>query len=163
MISAEVKSSMEGKDYKALMEQAIERGLTAAAIAVEAEAILQVPVDSGRLRGSITYATSNGRSRIRRPAKSRDRVSSPRGENTAYVGTNVEYAQHVEYGTRPHEINAPVFISKKVGGKKIGWRYIKMHPGTKAKSFMRKALDNKRKAIVRIYHAEVKKALSGGI
>jgi hypothetical protein len=77
-------------------------------------------------------------------------------KNTAYVGTNVEYAQHVEYGTRPHEINAPVYISKKVG-----WRYIKMHPGTKAQSFMRKALDNKRKAIVRIYQAEVKKALSG--
>jgi len=156
MISAEVKSSMDGKDYKALMEQAIERGLTAAAVAVEGEAILQVPVKSGRLRGSITYATSKRRSRTRRPAKSRDGVSRPRGENTAYVGTNVEYAQHVEYGTRPHEINAPVYISKKVG-----WRYIKMHPGTKAQSFMRKALDNKRKAIVRIYQAEVKKALSG--
>lgn len=39
------------------------------------------PVDTGRLRNSITHAVSSS-------------------ENAVYVGTNVEYAPHVELGTR---------------------------------------------------------------
>lgn len=67
-------------------EEVIER--TNAAIAVALEAIglqaegyvkLLCPVDTGRLRNSITHA--------------------PEGDKAEIIGTNVEYAPYVEYGT----------------------------------------------------------------
>lgn len=64
------------------------KALAAAALAESAallrdEAARRCPVDTGRLRGSIAYKLD-----IRR--------------NEAVVGTNVEYASDVEYGTKFH-------------------------------------------------------------
>ena len=60
-------------------------------MAVKAQAVSLAPVDTGRLRSSIGYKT---------PTKTEgDLTVSPR-KNEAYVGTNVEYAGHVEFGTR---------------------------------------------------------------
>lgn len=39
----------------------------------------------------------------------------------------------LENGTRPHPINAPVFIAG------VGWRFIRMHPGTAETLFMSEA------------------------
>lgn len=62
------------------------RGAVAAALeeiglVAEGHAKRLCPVDTGRLRGSITHVT--------RPS-----------ENAVYIGTNVEYAPYVENGTR---------------------------------------------------------------
>lgn len=62
---------------KALPEQ-IEQALTAIGLTAESYAKGYCPVDTGRLRNSITNAVSG---------------------NTAYIGTNVEYAAFVELGT----------------------------------------------------------------
>ena len=57
----------------------------------------------GRLRGSITWATSLRRSKVNPngnpPAKSKDSVSKPSVKLILRIGTNVEYAAHVELGT----------------------------------------------------------------
>jgi len=48
------------------------------------------PVDTGNLRSSIDYSTKNRQGSIRKPDK----------DNEVEVGTNVEYAGFVEFGTR---------------------------------------------------------------
>lgn len=59
-------------------EAALGKALTAAAVLVEGEAVLRCPVDTGNLRGSITHEVK---------------------ADEARVGTNVEYAPYMEYGT----------------------------------------------------------------
>ena len=62
----------------AALENAVERGLMACGEAAVGYAQDLVPVDTGRLRGSITYAVDG---------------------DDCYIGTNVEYAIYVEMGT----------------------------------------------------------------
>ena len=63
---------------KKAVEAAIPQALTGAALIVEAAAKNLSPVDTGNLRGSITHEIN---------------------PDHAKVGTNVEYAPYVEYGT----------------------------------------------------------------
>lgn len=65
---------------KAASEQAVRIGLEMCGLQAEAYAIKKCPVDTGRLRGSITHGVIQE-------------------ELTAFIGTNVEYASYVEYGT----------------------------------------------------------------
>lgn len=70
------------KASKVSVRLATEKGVRRAGLLVQADAQNLVPVDSGRLRGSINTtveSTSNGA--------------------VAEVGTNVEYSSYVEYGT----------------------------------------------------------------
>lgn len=60
---------------------AIARALEAMGLQAEGYAKMLAPVDTGRLRNSLTHDA--------RP-----------GEEAVYIGTNVEYAPYVEYGTR---------------------------------------------------------------
>ena len=64
------------------LERAAIRGLTKAAMLVESQAVLLVPVNTGGLRGSIGYKVNES-------------------ELVAYIGTNCEYAIYVEYGKKP--------------------------------------------------------------
>lgn len=69
-------------DFFDLIEEAafsqIETALEKVGLTAERNAKLACPVDTGRLRNSITHTHD---------------------KNTAYVGTNVEYAPYVEMGT----------------------------------------------------------------
>lgn len=56
----------------------IEKALKSVALTAEKYAKQDCPVDTGRLRSSITHETDN---------------------DTAYIGTNVEYGPYVEMGT----------------------------------------------------------------
>lgn len=76
MASVEVKDY--SKDVKAVYEQARERSLEIIGLTAEKYAKEITPVDTGRLRNSITHNVDG---------------------NEVYVGSNVEYAPHVEYGT----------------------------------------------------------------
>jgi HK97 gp10 family phage protein len=62
--------------------------------------MIRAPVDTGRLAGSITWATDKKRSAVEPPATGRDAVDSPKDEWTLHVGTAVEYAPYMEYGTK---------------------------------------------------------------
>lgn len=66
------------KAVEEAIDQALVRGLEGVGIAAESLAKAQTPVDTGRLRNSITYEISEG-------------------EEAVYVGTNVEYAPYVEF------------------------------------------------------------------
>lgn len=59
---------------------AMARGLEAIGIQAEGHAKALCPVDTGRLRNSITHVVDSG-------------------EKAAYIGTNVEYGPYVELGT----------------------------------------------------------------
>ena len=61
------------------LEKAKKRGLEAIGLVAEGHAKKITPVDTGRLRNSITHTADT---------------------NAAYIGTNVEYAPYVELGAR---------------------------------------------------------------
>lgn len=63
-------------------DEALTRALEAIGIQAEGRAKTYCPVDTGRLRGSISHQRGSGMDR------------------SVYIGTNVEYAPYVEYGTR---------------------------------------------------------------
>lgn len=77
----DMKFKMEN-DFSTLIEEAafsqIETALEKVGLVAERYAKLACPVDTGRLRNSISHAHD---------------------KNTSYVGTNVEYAPYVEMGT----------------------------------------------------------------
>ena len=133
-----VTSSMQGKDYGDAIERSIEQALVKAGIRVSGTAISLAPVATGRLKGSITYQTKRTGSRVSGGAQPNDGVSKPQDDDVCYVGTNVNYAQAIEYGSKPHFIGSPVKM------RKIGWRYIGMHPGYTGQPFLRPAVDIER-------------------
>lgn len=67
------------KEVLSAMEKAIERGLEAIGLTAEGYAKKETPVDTGRLRNSISHAVE---------------------DKAAYIGSNVEYAPYVELGAR---------------------------------------------------------------
>lgn len=77
MAEPELISHVE--DVKKYTAEAIERALESVGITAEAYAKLNCPVDTGRLRNSITHVVD---------------------DKAVYIGTNVEYAGYVELGTR---------------------------------------------------------------
>lgn len=63
----------------AALERAKNRGLEAIGLTAEGHAKKETPVDTGRLRNSVSHTTD---------------------DEAAYIGTNVEYAPYVELGSR---------------------------------------------------------------
>ncbi len=111
-----------------IIRQSMERALEAVGVLLEKVAARNVrevgAIDTGRLRGSITHATkAEGRSAVTAPARQRDAVHRPSSKFEVWIGTNVEYAPHVEYGTK------------------------KMT----ARPYMRPALDNNRKLVRKLF------------
>ena len=129
------------------------RALEATGVLLEEAAVRAIrnvrAIDTGRLRGSITHATSNGVSRTRysdnAKAGQSDAVSRPSSKYEVWIGTNVEYAEAIEFGLRAHEVNSPVNI------KGVGWRYIKTAKARAERPYMRPALDNNRKLVRKLF------------
>ena len=71
------------------MEKVIKRGLEAIGLTAEGHAKKETPVDTGRLRNSISHAVE---------------------DRAAYIGTNVEYAPYVELGAQGRK---PVHMLKR--------------------------------------------------
>lgn len=65
-------------EFGPMMDSAISRALEKIGLVAEGYAKLKCPVDTGNLRDSITHTTDG---------------------DSAYIGTNVEYAPYVEMGT----------------------------------------------------------------
>lgn len=78
MADVTLKPSIQ--ELKDSMRASVERALEAVGLQAEGYAKMKCPVDTGNLRNSITHTTDEG-------------------ELTAYIGTDVEYAAYVEYGT----------------------------------------------------------------
>jgi HK97 gp10 family phage protein len=73
-----MKYEWKGKELMRRMQDAQKTALEAAGIFIEGEAVVRCPVDTGNLRSSLTHRVKG---------------------NEVQVGTNVEYAAHVEMGT----------------------------------------------------------------
>lgn len=67
------------KEVLAALEKAIDRGLEAIGLTAEEYTKKETPVDTGRLRNSMSHAVQ---------------------DKAAYIGTNVEYAPYVELGVQ---------------------------------------------------------------
>ncbi len=97
---------------------------------VEDSAKLLVPVDTGNLRGSITHKLL-------------------REENEVRIGTPVEYAPYIEFGTGEFAENGQ--------GRKGGWFYVddkgnkRFTFGNKSQPFLRPALYNNKSNIDKIF------------
>lgn len=76
----EVRITDNSDQFKDSMEEKLEVALTAIGLTAEKYAKKDCPVDTGRLRNSITNAVESR-------------------EKAVYIGTNVEYAAYVELGT----------------------------------------------------------------
>ncbi len=87
-------------DWDACLRDATGRALVTIGLYIAGEAMIRAPVDTGRLAGSITWATDKKRAAVEPPATGRDAVDSPKDEWTLHVGTAVEYAPYMEYGTK---------------------------------------------------------------
>ena len=126
------KSTLQkiAEEHPQVMDAALDD--TADAMSLEAQRI--VPVDTGRLRGSINVK--------------REYLSK-------VIGTNVEYATDVEYGSGPHEIvakNKKVLANKKKGI--IFGRRVK-HPGSQPRPYLRPAFENNKKRVSEFFIANL--------
>ena len=99
MLNATVETDDNGrivkiKGHRVAANSAYELGLM-----IEAQAKSLAPIDTGRLAGSITTQSRSEGTTPQPPATTIDTVNKPTEGNVAVVGTNVEYAPYVEFGT----------------------------------------------------------------
>ena len=105
MASVEITNNSD--EVRDELEQAVERALVKIGITAEGHAKLACRVDTGRLRGSITYATKTAHSRgtplkdgSPSPPQDYELHGTPQ-ENEVVIGTNVEYAAKIEFDVKP--------------------------------------------------------------
>ena len=127
-----VKYTSYEKQAMNTIDKALLAGLSAVGAFVEGNAAMLITenqnVDTGRLRGSITYSIDGKTSQVRSPARQADAVPRQESKATVSIGSNVEYAEFIEYAIRG-----------------------------KAKPFLRPAVDNNRATIGNILTNEMRK------
>ena len=129
----------------------IRKALINVGIFLEGEAVVRVPVVTGRLKGSITYAIKSAQSSLRAPAAGGDKINKPSDKYTLHVGTNVEYAPSVEYGSSARGERQSLKtrrIAKATGGRQ-------------AKPYLRPALDENRGRIVKLFKEKLQEYFRG--
>ena len=111
--------------------------ITKGCLLVEKDAKLNCPVGTGTLRNSITHTVSG---------------------NSGTVGTNVEYAPYVEYGTG-------LFAANGDGRKDVPWMYrdvkgvVHITSGQHPQPFLKPAFDNNRQRVVELLGKRVEEIL----
>lgn len=120
-------------DARGQIDAAITRLLERIAGEIEADARAACPVKTGRLARSIDHE-----------------VQGVGADAVARIGTNVEYALAVEFGSKPHRIYPKnpggmlAFYWEKLG-QDVALPYVN-HPGTPEQPFLRPALFRERAA-----------------
>lgn len=106
MAEMSIKLTDNSDLFKEASLEAVQRALEVVGITAEGYAKKKCPVDTGRLRNSITHAVSGSAGGIHNYTdKAGNSFSQSVGasgnatEVTVYIGTNVEYAAYVEMGT----------------------------------------------------------------
>lgn len=134
----EVKVTDNSEIFRKAKNNAIKRALEAIGMTAERYAKERCPVDTGRLRNSITHGVSgeapaikmykasygsnrdkNGK-RYSASSKNAGEVAvgfysgklpqEPENKRAVYIGSNVEYAKHVEVGNAKHKSGANHFL-----------------------------------------------------
>ena len=162
-MSVTVSGGFRQLDPKQL-QKAIDQSLKTAGIMLEGEVASRANenVDTGRHKGSITWATSKQGSQPKPDNQGKvhasDKQSKPLGSTEVHIGSAVEYAQDLEYGTSPHVIKAK-------NGKYLTWKGADgqfhskeqvNHPGTRAYPHFRNAFDENRKRVTELFHKKFK-------
>lgn len=96
-------------------KEQIQKGFNAIGLTAVNYAQRGCPVDTGRLRNSISYITQTkqGGQNTQQKAKAKTEDYAPRGipeKNAVYIGTNVEYAPAQEYRDMRHKTGGAHFI-----------------------------------------------------
>lgn len=99
MITSSVESEWNGEDIKIKGKKVVNKSAFEIGLVVEGQAKLLCPVQTGRLAGSITTQSISQGSSPTGPTKAGDVISKPADSNEVLVGTNVEYAPYIEFGT----------------------------------------------------------------
>ena len=99
----------------------LQKALIAIGIEAEGYAKEDCPVDTGRLRNSITYATSTSTGS---GAGEDSAVRQTPDEYTVAVGTNVEYAPEQELISMPHKVGKPHFLRDSLTKNPEHWKAI---------------------------------------
>lgn len=127
---------------------AVEGALVKAGLLIERDAKRLCPVDTGRLRASISYRL----------------ISAGTEVLAVEVGTNVQYAPYVEFGTRPH-FPPPEALKRwaKLHGMKPGAEFAIARKiaveGTPPKPFLFPALNANKSKIERLVIEAVRREL----
>ena len=103
----QVKVTDNSAIFKKAKDEAVARALEAIGLTAERHAKEQCPVDTGRLRNSITHATSeySGQGSYTDNHGNGFSDATAKGtpeKNAVYIGTNVEYAKKQELGDSYH-------------------------------------------------------------
>lgn len=142
-VNVEVKGVQQAigklKAYQVSKRLSIRQIVMETAVRVESGAISRAPVDKGNLKRSM------GR-------------KIHQGGMAAEVYNTAEYAPHVEFGTRAHEIRPKKgkLLSWIKGGKRIFARRVR-HPGTKAQPFLFPAWESQRPGFLSRIRQELRK------
>lgn len=132
------KFKWHGKKVMSVTDQAKIKALTAGALVVHGAAVNLSAIDTGNLRGSISYTVDNavyGQDSGGGKAASKDQYIKPTSDkDAAYIGTNVEYAPFLEFGTSKMD----------------------------AQPFLRPALDNNKAKVARLMKKIIRDAIKKG-
>lgn len=102
----EIRVEDHTKEVLERLRKQVQLGFAAVGAEAEGYAKENCPVDTGRLRNSITWACTT-----KNDAKNED--GAPQGipeENSLYLGTNVEYGVFVEYCDYQHKVGQRHFL-----------------------------------------------------
>ena len=123
----EVKFSVNSKIKKDEIDQKLKRILFRCMLKMHQLAVQKVPVDTGRLKGSLMIYPSGA------------------GYSEYKLFDGVEYGAHVEFGTSPHHVSAKnltKWSGRKLGDASLAYAVANKISkfGTNAQPFMRPAL-----------------------
>ena len=112
----------------------LQQNVTKAALLVEGEAKKNCPVDEGLLRASITHEVKTDGQKI-----------------TGYIGSNLDYAPYVHYGTGIYAENGQGRKTPWIWyGDSVKWRGGHWTKGQKPKPFLREAMTKNKSKIEKI-------------
>lgn len=114
-------SNDNSAEILAAFEQQMMKGLKTVGEAAAGHAKENCPVDTGRLRNSITYATAKTHSEGQTKFSGRDgkggtanpedwALKGTPDDHAVYIGTNVEYAKQQEYFDMAHQVGRAHFL-----------------------------------------------------
>lgn len=107
----------------------------------------------GRLKGSISWSDESRTHMYEKKgqdtgATDSDKIGKTPSRDIRYIGTNVDYAAHVEFGTSPHKIEVKTASVLSDGSNFFG--RVVNHPGTSPIPFMRPALKQARRIVKQV-------------
>ena len=139
-IKTNIDQQWHGKEIKIKGNAVRNKSAFEIGLVVEGQAKALCAIKTGRLAGSITTQSQTmGTAPQGAGSQAGDIIEKPKQEGEVLVGTPVDYAPHVEFGTGPYTItvkNAKVLTD----GKRFFGKSVK-HPGIPAQPFLRPSLD----------------------